>query len=183
MRPIITPSDTVNLTSGPTPTPTPTAASTPGPTSDTAVAGKRVTVRCQFCGTWNRVDAARTHDRPTCGSCKRPLLLDRPVALTDETFRRTVEASEIPVLVDFYADWCGPCKIMAPAVDAVAAAYQGRALVGKLDTDRSPQTASGFQIRGIPTVIVFHKGREVARQTGAVPQRVLEELLSRANAK
>jgi thioredoxin 2 len=141
---------------------------------------KHVTVRCAFCETWNRIDTARTGDRPTCGKCARPLLLDRPVPLSDDTFRRTIDGSEIPVLVDFYADWCGPCKIMAPAVDAVAAAYQGRALVGKLDTDRAPRTASDFQIRGIPTVILFERGREVARQTGALPKRALEELLARA---
>jgi thioredoxin 2 len=110
------------------------------------------------------------------------MLLDRPVPLSDDTFRRTIDGSEIPVLVDFYADWCGPCKQMAPAVDAVAAAHRGRALVGKLDTDRSPRTASEFQIRGIPTVIVFSDGREVARQSGAVPQPVLEALLRRATA-
>jgi thioredoxin 2 len=144
-------------------------------------ARKHVTVRCQFCETWNRVDAARAQDRPKCGKCGRPMLLDRPVPLSDDTFRRTIEGSEIPVLVDFYADWCGPCKQMAPAVDAVAAAHRGRALVGKLDTDRSPRTASEFQIRGIPTVIVFSGGREVARQSGAVPQPVLEALLRRAS--
>lgn len=149
----------------------------------TDAAAKRVTVRCQFCETWNRVDAARTQDRPKCGKCGRPLLLDRPFALNDETFQRTIEGSDVPVLVDFYADWCGPCKVMAPAVDAVAAANQGRALVGKLDTDRAPATAAKYQIRGVPTVIVFESGREVARQTGAVPQRTLEELLTRARQR
>jgi thioredoxin 2 len=153
---------------------TPSATTIPDQTT------KHVTVRCQFCETWNRVDAARAQHRPTCGKCRRPLLLDRPVPLGEETFRRTVDASELPVLVDFYADWCAPCKVMAPAVDAVAAAYQGRALVGKLNTDHAPRTASEFQIRGVPTVIVFDGGREVARQTGAVPQRTLEELLARA---
>lgn len=153
------------------------ASNTPG--RDTR---KHLTVRCQFCEAWNRVDAARAQDRPKCGKCGRPMLLDRPVPLSDDTFRRTIDGSEIPVLVDFYADWCGPCKQMAPAVDAVAAANRGRALVGKLDTDRAPRTASEFQIRGIPTVIVFSGGREVARQSGAVPQPVLEALLRRATA-
>jgi thioredoxin 2 len=147
-------------------------------TEDTAT--KQVTVRCQFCETWNRVDVTRAQDRPKCGNCGRPILLDRPVPLSDDTFQRTVDASEVPVLVDFYADWCGPCKMMAPAVDALAAAHQGRALVGKLDTDRAPTTAAKFQIRGIPTVIVFDRGREIARQTGAMPPRALEELLARA---
>jgi thioredoxin 2 len=149
----------------------------------TTTAPRHVTLRCQFCETWNRVDAARTQDRPKCGKCGRPLLLDRPFPLNDETFQRTIEGSDVPVLVDFYADWCGPCKMMAPAVDAVAAANQGRALVGKLDTDRAPATAARYQIRGVPTVIVFASGSEVARQTGAVPQRSLEELLARARAR
>ena len=143
-------------------------------------AGSRVTLRCQFCGTWNRVDAARAADRPKCGKCTKPLLLDRPVVLDDESFQRTIEGSEIPVLVDFYADWCGPCKMMAPFVDQIASRHQGRALVAKLDTDRSQRTAAAFQIRGIPTTIVFKGGREVARQTGAVPLAGLEQLLAKA---
>jgi thioredoxin 2 len=141
---------------------------------------KRITLRCQFCETWNRIDAARAADRPKCGKCERPILLDRPVLLDDSTFSRTIESSELPVLVDFYADWCGPCKAMAPAVDQLAARVQGRALVAKLDTDRAQRTASGFQVRGIPTVIVFAGGKESARQTGAVPLAVLEELLAKA---
>ena len=143
-------------------------------------ATKHVTVRCPFCATWNRIDAARAADRPKCGKCERPILIDRPVALDDDTFARTVEGSDVPVLVDFYADWCGPCKMMAPAVDEVAARTQGRALVAKLDTDRATATAARFQIRGIPTVIVFAEGREVARQTGALPRAALEQLLARA---
>jgi thioredoxin 2 len=140
----------------------------------------RVTIRCQFCHTWNRVDATRVSDRPKCGKCARPMLLDRPVPLTEETFDRTIRESEVPVLIDFYADWCGPCKIMAPFVDELAASYQGRALVGKLNTDLAQNTTIALGIRGIPTVIVYRGGKEVARQTGAVPKAKLEEMLKTA---
>ena len=148
-----------------------------GTTAEQAI--KRITVRCQFCNTWNRVDAARASDRPKCGKCAKPMLLDRPLKLDDETFARTIAETEIPVLVDFYADWCGPCKIMAPVVDQLANERQGNVLIAKLDTDRAQRTAGGFDIRGIPTVIVFKGGKEVARQTGAVPKAGLEQLLAR----
>ena len=148
-------------------------------TATTPDAGaKRLTLRCQFCETWNRVDAAKAENRPKCGKCGRPILLDRPFPLTDETFQRTIESAELPVLVDFYADWCGPCKMMAPDVDALAREQQGKALIAKLDTDRNQQTAGAFQIRGIPTVIVFRDGKEVERQSGAVKKAVLEAMLA-----
>lgn len=145
----------------------------------TAADTKRITLRCQFCHTWNRVDAARAADRPKCGKCAKPMLLDRPIKLDDETFAKTIAETEIPVLVDFYADWCGPCKMMAPSVDQLAHERQGQALVAKLDTDHAQRTAAGFQIRGIPTVIVFRGGKEAARQTGAVPKQALEQLLTK----
>jgi len=141
---------------------------------------KRITIRCQFCQTWNRVDAARAGDRPKCGKCAKPMLLDRPLKLDDETFAKTIAETEIPVLVDFYADWCGPCKMMAPFVDQLASDKQGVALIAKLDTDRAQRTAGGFNIRGIPTVIVFKGGKEVARQTGAIPKAALVQLLAKA---
>src|SRR5689334_1527756 len=147
---------------------------------DTTTATKHLTLRCQFCETWNRIDAARAVDRPKCGKCGKPMLLDRPFPLNDETFARTIGDAEVPVLVDFYADWCGPCKMMAPSIDEIAATYQGRALVAKLDTDRAQRTASSFDIRGIPTTIVFKAGREIARQSGAVPKPVLAKMLDGA---
>ena len=104
------------------------------------------------------------------------MLVDRPISLDDETFTRTVTESEIPVLVDFYADWCGPCKIRAPSVDQLAAEHQGKLLVAKLDTDRAPRTAQSFDIRGIPTVIVFRGGRETQRSSGAMPFPALKKL-------
>lgn len=147
---------------------------------ETTTDTRKLTLRCQFCETWNRIDAARASDKPKCGKCGRPMLLDRPVKLDDETFQRTIAEAEIPVLVDFYADWCAPCKMMAPLVDEIASAYQGRALVAKLDTDRSPRATQPFGIRGIPTTIVFKDGREFARRVGALPKTALEELLKPA---
>jgi thioredoxin 2 len=146
-------------------------------TTTTEKQSPTVTIQCQFCQTWNRIDTTRAADRPKCGKCGRPMLLDRPLKLTDETFDRTIEGAEVPVLVDFYADWCGPCKMMAPSVDQLAARVTGRALVTKLDTDASPKTAQRFDIRGIPTVVVFRDGKQAARQTGAVPFAALEKML------
>jgi thioredoxin 2 len=142
----------------------------------TAAPAHRITVRCQFCETWNRVVAERAADRPKCGKCGRPMLVDRPIALTDDTFARTIAESDVPVLVDFYADWCGPCKVMAPAVDQLASENQGKLLVAKLDTDRSPRTAQSFDIKGIPTVIVFRDGKEARRSTGAMPLPALRRM-------
>lgn len=144
-------------------------------------AGQALTVRCQFCQTWNRVDGARAAERPKCGKCGRFILLDRPFTLFEDSFQRTIAESELPILVDFYADWCGPCKVMAPAVDQLAAKHIGTALIAKLNTDQAPQTSSSFNIRGIPTTIVFKGGKEVSRASGALPYTALEELLSRAS--
>jgi thioredoxin 2 len=152
---------------------TDTTRSTTGAAAD----AKSVTVRCQFCQTWTRVSAARVPDRPKCGKCGRPLLLDRPVPLSDDDFERTIKDSALPVLVDFYADWCGPCKMMAPAFDDIAKRRQGEALVAKVNTDLAPRTSTTFQIRNIPTTILFRGGKEVARQVGAVPGGRLEEML------
>ena len=102
--------------------------------------------------------------------------MDAPVLLDDESFDRVIAETGVPVLVDFYADWCGPCKMMAPAVATLARETLGRALVAKLDTDRSQRSASRFQIRGIPTSIVFIGGKEARRQTGAVPLATLREM-------
>jgi thioredoxin 2 len=150
------------------------------PTETTGV--RTITVRCQFCEAWNRIDAEKAGDGPKCGKCAQPILLERPITLTEDTFSRTVNESDVPVFVDFYADWCGPCRMMAPAVDALAAQAQGKALIAKLNTDHSSRTAGGFNIRGIPTSIVFQNGKEIARQSGALPLEGLKQLLGKAGA-
>jgi thioredoxin 2 len=140
----------------------------------------KVTVTCQFCLTLNRVDLSRADQRPKCGECGRPILLDRPVRVSDDDFQRVLSGADVPVVVDFYADWCAPCKIMAPVLDEFAHAHRGEVLVAKLDTDRSPATAQRYGIRGIPTLIVFRGGQEVERRTGAIPREELERLLASA---
>ena len=105
------------------------------------------------------------------------MIVDRPVLLDDESFDRVIAETEVPVLVDFYADWCGPCTMMAPSVETLARETVGRALVAKLDTDRAQRSAARLQIRGIPTSIVFVGGNEVARQTGAVPLATLRAMI------
>jgi thioredoxin 2 len=136
----------------------------------------KITVRCQFCDTWNRVLADRASDRPKCGKCGKPMLIDRPIALNDETFARTIAESDVPVVVDFYADWCGPCKMMAPTLDDFARRRAGEALVLKLDTEAEPALAQRFGIRGIPTLIAFRNGQEVRRHVGVADARTLEAL-------
>lgn len=141
---------------------------------------RKATVSCPFCQTLNRVDLSRVQDRPKCGECGKPILLDRPVRVSDQDLERVVQDSEVPVVVDFYADWCGPCKMMAPLLDNLAKERSGEVLVTKLDTDRNPTMAVRYGIRGIPTLIVFRNGREVAREVGAFPEARLRTLVDEA---
>jgi thioredoxin 2 len=104
-------------------------------------------------------------------------VLDAPVVLTDANFDTVVDNSTVPVMVDFYADWCGPCKMMAPVFAQFAKQQRGQAIVAKLDTDRNPGVASRFAIRSIPTIALLKDGKEVARQVGAVPMGQLEQMV------
>ena len=134
--------------------------------------GTAVTLRCSFCGTLNKVDLRRAADRPKCGDCTKPMLLDRPVKVSQEDFDRTVLKAGAPVLVDFYADWCAPCKMVAPLIDEIAHDQVGRMLVTKVDTDQAQEVAMKYGIRSIPTLIVFRDGEEVERSMGFEPERV-----------
>jgi len=137
---------------------------------------KHAVIRCPLCLSLNRVDLDRAGQGPVCGNCQRPLLVDRPIAVTDEDFERVVRETEVPVVVDFYADWCGPCRMMAPALDEFAREQAGRVLVLKLNTDTNPVTPQRFGIRGIPTLIVFREGQESARNVGVTTAAQLAEL-------
>jgi thioredoxin 2 len=144
---------------------------------------RRATVRCPFCTTLNRVDLSRIDQHPKCAECAKPILLDRPIAIMEADLDRIVSESEVPVLVDFYADWCAPCKAMSPLFDTLARERRGEVLVTKLDTDRNPEATLRFNVRGIPTTIVFTGGREVARETGAIPRARLQALIDLAVAE
>lgn len=130
-------------------------------------------VACPHCNAINRIPETRLRDNPNCGQCKQPLFTGTPVKLSDASFNAHVERSSIPVVVDFWAAWCGPCKMMAPHFERVAGQLEPHIRLAKLDTDANPNAAARFNIRSIPTLIVFRNGREVARQAGAMDSNAL----------
>jgi thioredoxin 2 len=125
-------------------------------------------VVCPHCTTTNRVPEGRLADRPTCGRCKGALFLGKPLNLTAVDLDKHLTRGDLPLVVDFWAPWCGPCRVMAPAFEQAAVQFEPRLRLGKVNTEAEPGLGSRFGIRSIPTLVVFRKGREVGRQAGAV---------------
>jgi len=123
-------------------------------------------VVCPHCHTTNRVAVDRIGDDPVCGGCRKALLDGEPLELTSETFDRHIGNSDIPVLVDFWAPWCGPCRMMTPIIHSAAKELKTTMRVAKLDTEAEGQMAARFGIRSIPTLMVFHHGKVVLQRTG-----------------
>ncbi|QEG25130.1 thioredoxin [Mariniblastus fucicola] len=123
---------------------------------------------CGNCAAVNRVPIGRVADGPKCGKCKQILIPDHPVELTDANFQKFVSRTTVPVVVDFWAQWCGPCRMMAPQFADAAKQLSPHTVLAKLDTEAASATAGGFNITGIPCMIAFRDGKEIARQSGAL---------------
>lgn len=123
---------------------------------------------CPFCQTVNRIPSERLTQHPRCGKCKEALFTGHPLELTARDFQQHIGRNDIPVVVDFWAAWCGPCKMMAPAYAQAAVKLEPRVRLAKLNTEQERGIAAQFNIRSIPTLILFKAGREIARQAGAM---------------
>jgi len=135
-------------------------------------------LRCTKCGAKNRVSKTRLGERPVCGKCKDPLKVSgaksSPVDVKDQTFNHEVLSHHGPVLVDCWAPWCGPCRMVAPVLDQLASEYAGRLKIAKLNTDENPVTASQYGIQSIPTMLLFKKGQLTGQIVGAQPKQEIE---------
>ena len=133
----------------------------------------KIHIVCPHCTAVNRLPEEKLGSRPKCGKCSRSLFGGQPVELTESTFQKHIERNDVAVVVDFWAAWCGPCKMMAPAFEKAAEQMEPRVRFAKLDTENERSIAGRFGIQSIPTIIIFKGGKELARQSGAMDQNTL----------
>ena len=129
---------------------------------------------CSACGRTNRIVPARLGDDPICGRCKEKVFPRHPVTITDSTWKKEVEDAPIPVLVDFWASWCGPCRAIAPVLEAIALERAGKIKIAKLNVDENPNAAARFAVRAIPTMILFRGPLVVDQMRGALPKAAID---------
>ena len=136
--------------------------------------------QCPACGTRNKIPLVKQHLTPKCGRCKAQLNLNGqalPVMLTDSDFAAFIAGASLPMMVDFYSPTCGPCRMLAPVIDRLAARYWGRVIVAKIDTSRNPLTAGRYQIRGVPTLLFLKNGQVVDQIVGAAPEAQITQTI------
>jgi thioredoxin 2 len=137
-------------------------------------------IRCPNCGVSNRLQPKHEQRlQPVCGQCKTPLAGSEPVTVTDATFAAEVEGSRLPVVLDLWAPWCGPCRMLAPMLVELAEEMTGRVRVAKLNVDENPATAARFNVSSIPTLLVLQKGQEIDRIVGVQPKSEIARRLQR----
>lgn len=136
-------------------------------------------IACAHCETTNRVPSDRLVDNPVCGKCKKPVFSYRPLVANEQNFKKLVLNSDIPVVVDFWATWCGPCVQFAPTFEQAAAGWEPRLRFVKVESEANAALAGSFNIRSIPTIALFHQGKEITRQSGAMPAQMFDQWLEK----